>query len=880
MEIITTHLITDFDGLASTVAAKKLYPGAHLVLPGKASRGVEEFLALHRDVLRIEDPKNINLNAIRRLIMVDTRNPRRIGLLSALLDRSDVEVHIYDHHPVDEGDARGTLEVVSVVGATTTLLVERIKEAGLEVTPFEATIFALGIYEDTGSLLYPSTTCRDVAAVEYLIANGANLMVVANFLGRPLSDEQKELLKELIINAERHFINGVKVLVTMARTGEFFEGLALLTHKLAEIEQLDAVFNVVEMEGRVYIIARSALPEVDVRMVLQHFGGGGHPAAASATLKGAVLEQVVKELIPVLQNTIRAPLTVAEIMSIPVKTVGAETSVSEAGQVMLRYGHSGLPVVREGQLVGIISRRDVEKAQRNGLGHAPVKAFMSNQVVTVEPYLPVTEAQTSMIEHNIGRLPVVEGGRLAGIISRTDILRTLHRDFKPQFNLLYAATATQTGRRNIAALIRTGVPAVTLAFLERAGVLAAQAGTAAYLSGEAVRDLLMGFQRRDVTVIVESDALKLVSELAEEFGVHLRINPKVTAAAVSFPDGSKCKVVEARPDFFEYALGVKLEDTSLRQELYRQDFTVNALAVELNPERFGLIIDYFGGRDDLQYGLVRVLHSRSFMEEPLRILRAVRLAESSNMQLERQTLRLLRDAVREGVLSRVQPELLWKDVRSCLDMDCASRLLGRYAELGIWPYVFPVASHWEVEAVLTYLPQAIKTIESWGVVFGERWLSYFIAAVHWTNEPSAQALCEQYRFGRNTNEKVITALRYWHDALGKLAVREPARISSLARAVLELPREAYPLLFVLLSEEGHQDRFREVLITVINNKPRLTGKDIKGMGYPPGPLYREVLDAVWRARLDGLLLNREDELAFAREYLSTKAGEERGGTRD
>ncbi|MEW6173334.1 MAG: CBS domain-containing protein [Bacillota bacterium] len=879
MEIITTHLITDFDGLASAAAAKKLYPGAHLVLPGKASRGVDEFLALHKDALRIEDPKNINLNAIRRLILVDTRNPRRIGLLSALLDRSDVEVHIYDHHPVDEGDARGTLEVVSVVGATTTLLVERIQEAGLEVTPFEATIFALGIYEDTGSLLYPSTTCRDVAAVEFLISRGANLMVVANFLGRPLSEEQKELLKELIVNAERHFINGVKVLVTKARAGEFFEGLALLTHKLAEIEQLDAVFNVVEMEDRVYVIARSALPEVDVRVILQHFGGGGHPAAASATLKGAVLEQVVKELLSVLQNTIRAPLAVAEIMSTPVKTVGAETSVAEAGQVMLRYGHSGLPVVRDGQLVGIISRRDVEKAQRNGLGHAPVKAFMSNQVQTVEPYLPVTEAQTSMIEHNIGRLPVVEGGRLVGIVSRTDILKTLHRDFKPQFNLLYAAAPTQSGRRNIAALLRTGVPASTLTFLERAGVLAAQAGTEAYLCGDAVRDLLLGFQRRDVTVVVENDALKLASELAEEFGVRLRKNRKNTAASISFPDGSKYDVFEARQDFFEYALGDKLEDTSLRQELYRQDFTINALAVELNPDKFGMIVDYFGGRDDLQYGLIRVLHNSSFIEEPLRILRAVRLAESSNMQLERQTLKLLREAVREGVLGRVQPELLWKEVRLCLDLDCASRLLGRYAELGIWPYVFPVASHWEVEAVLTYLPQAIKTIESWGVVFGERWLIYFIAAVHWTNEPSAQALCEQYRFGRNTNEKVIAALRHWHDALGRLSVRGPVNISPLAQEVLKLPREVYPLLFVLLSEEGHQDRFREVLTAVITNKPRLTGKDIKEMGYPPGPVYREVLDAIWQARLDGLLPSREDELAFAREYLLRQAGEERNGAR-
>jgi tRNA nucleotidyltransferase (CCA-adding enzyme) len=868
MEIITTHLITDFDGLAAAVAAKKLYPGASIVLPGKSSRGVEEFLALHRDALLIEDPKNVDLGAVRRLIMVDTRNPRRIGLLSALLDRADVEVHIFDHHPGDETDARGALEVVAPVGATTTLLVERIKDAGLEISPFEATVLALGIYEDTGSFVYPSTTCRDIAAAEFLLAKGANLMVVANFLGRPLTREQKQLLKELIINAERHFINGVKVLLTKARTPDFFEGLATLTHKLAEIEQLDAVFNVVEMEGRVYIIGRSALPEVDVRSILQHFGGGGHPSAASAVIKGADLDRTARDLIAVLKTSVRAPLTVADIMTTPVKTVSPETTVAEAGQVMLRYGHSGLPVVREGQLVGILSRRDVEKAQRARLDHAPVRAYMSNQTVTVEPYLPVSEAQTILIEHNIGRLPVVEGGRMVGIVSRTDILRTLHRDFKPQFNLLYSSTQPETGRRNVAGLLRTGLTPAMVSVLERAGILARQMTTEAFLAGDVVRDLLLGFHRREVTVVTESAALRLASALAGECNAHLKQNPRVTAATITLADGGKCHVVEARTAFFEYALGTRLENTSLRQELYRRDFTINALAVELSPEKFGLVVDYFGGREDLNYGLIRVLHNRSFTEEPLRVVRAVRLAERFNMQIERQTLRLLREAVREGMLNRVLPEHLWQEVRLSLDYEGAPRFLGRCAELGIWAYVFPVSSHWEVEPVLTYLPQALKTMESWGVVFGEKWLSYFIAAVHWTNELSAQALCQRYRFGRHTTAKVTAALRHWHDAVGKLAVRGPVKTSTLAQTVLCLPREAYPLLFVILTEEGYQERLREVITAVITNKPRLTGKDIKEMGYPPGPVYREVLDAVWRARLDGAVRSRDDEAAFAREYLS------------
>ncbi|MEW6447549.1 MAG: CBS domain-containing protein [Bacillota bacterium] len=872
MEVITTHLITDFDGLAAMAAAKKLYPGAHLVMPGKANRGVEEFLALHKDVLLIEDAKNINLSEVRRLILVDTRNARRIGLLNALLERPDVEVHIYDHHPPSEDDARGTLEVIAPVGATTTLLVEKIREAGIDLSSFEATVLALGIYEDTGSLLYPGTTCRDIAAVEFLLSRGANLSVVANFLGRPLSIEQKELLKELILNAERHLIRGVKVLVAGACLPDFLEGLALLTHKLGEIEQLDAVFTVVEMGDRVYVVGRSNTPGVDVRRVLVHFGGGGHQAAASASIKGATVDRIKKELFEVLHNSILAPLTVAEIMTTPVKTVSLDTNITEAGQVMLRYGHSGLPVVQGGRLVGIISRRDIEKAQRSNLSHAPVKAFMSNKVVTVEPYLPVSEAQAIMIEHDIGRLPVVEGGRLIGIISRTDILKTLHRDFKPQFHLLYTPAQTETGRRNIATILRTSVSAPVLLFLERTGVLAKSMGVGAFLAGDSVRDLFLGLQRREVSVVVEGDALKMAAALAEDLGVRFKWNPRLPAATFFLGGEGIGSLIQARPDYFEYALGVQVENTSLRQELYRRDFTINALAVDLSPERFGQVVDYFGGRQDLQYGYIRVLHNRSFLEEPLRVLRAVRLAERFNFQIERQTLVLLREAVRDGVLNRVSPVQLWQEVRPCLDDEKASRFLGRCAELGIWPFIFPVASHWEVEAVLTYLPQAMKTVESWGIVCAERWLCYFIAAVHWTNPPSAHALCERYRFGRNTTAKVMAAVRYWQEVLGKLTVREAVGTSKLAQAVLSLPREAYPFLLVLLSEEGYQDRFRKVLTAVMDNKPAITGKDIKKMGYPPSPLYREVLDAVWQARLDGLVGSREEELEFVRRYLSDRAG--------
>ncbi|RYD05990.1 hypothetical protein N752_06430 [Desulforamulus aquiferis] len=178
---------------------------------------------------------------------------------------------------------------------------------------------ALGIYEDTGCLVFTNTTPRDIRAAAFLLEQGANLAVVADFLGRPLTQDQKSLLKRLLVSAEHHQINGTKILIARGSEDEFVGGLALLTHKLAEIEQIDAVFTVVEMEDRVHIVGRCPLKEVNCKEVMEQFGGGGHPAAASATVKGQGVDEVADALLEIVKGMVRPPLTVGDIMSSPVK---------------------------------------------------------------------------------------------------------------------------------------------------------------------------------------------------------------------------------------------------------------------------------------------------------------------------------------------------------------------------------------------------------------------------------------------------------------------------------------------------------------------------------------------------------------------------------
>src|SRR5574341_141652 len=332
MEIITSHTNADFDALASMVAAKKLYPGAKLVFPGSQEKSMRDFfLESAFYAVELDRLRNIDVDLIDRLIIVDNRNPARLGKLSGALKRP-ISVHIYDHHPPTEGDIRGELEIVQEVGATTTIMVELLKEKGIPITPLEATILSLGIYEETGSLTFVSTTERDARAVAYLLSQGAQLNIVSDFISRELTPEQISVLNSLIEAATRYDINGVRVVISSIATPHFIPGLANLAHRMRDMESLDVLFLVAQMGDKTHIIARCRIPQqVNAGLVLKELGGGGHDTAASAVVRDMTYLQARERLIDILKRHIKPGSTAREIMTTPVKSIPAGSTILEAG---------------------------------------------------------------------------------------------------------------------------------------------------------------------------------------------------------------------------------------------------------------------------------------------------------------------------------------------------------------------------------------------------------------------------------------------------------------------------------------------------------------------------------------------------------------------
>jgi tRNA nucleotidyltransferase (CCA-adding enzyme) len=434
VQIVVTHDMSDFDALASALAAQKLYPGSQVVLGRRLAPPVRDFLSLHRQRFPVLRPGDVDPARVRRLIVVDVRRSSRLGDFAELVARArdpddDLEVHIYDHHAAADDDLVGTVEHVEPVGAVTTLMVEELGRRGEPVDTAEATLFALGIYADTGAFTHAGTTGRDLAAAAWLLERGANLRVIHRFLKASLSQPQRDALALVLENIVVDSVCGVDVGVAVVRLDDVVEGLAAVTEEAFRLEGVPALLAIYDLGGRrVQVVARSGVPYLDVGRVLESLGGGGHAGAAAVILKDRSASEVRERVVSILQELQPRPTRVGDLMSSPVRTVAPEMSLRDLRQCLRAWQHSGVPVVRDGTMVGIVSQRDVERAAKGGRLDLPVSSCMRGEVRTATADMPLDEALQVMVRGDFGRLPVVRGDKLVGIVSRTDVMRAIYGD--------------------------------------------------------------------------------------------------------------------------------------------------------------------------------------------------------------------------------------------------------------------------------------------------------------------------------------------------------------------------------------------------------------------------------------------------------------------
>jgi len=756
---------------------------------------------------------------------------------------------------------------IEEVGATTTIFVEQIAGASIPVTPIEATLLLLGIYEDTGNLTYGTTTSRDLRAAAWLLDRGANLTVVNDFMQYPLSPEQRELYNRLVQEAEPYQFAGHTVIISMARAGARVEEVSTLAHKLRDLFDPDALFILVQMNEHIQMVARSSTDDIDVGRIAANFEGGGHGRAAAAVIRGLSLREVRDRLLELLERYVQPATTVGEIMSFGVHTLDASATVAEAAALMSRLGHEGFPVVENGRVVGVLTRREIDRAMQLKLGDAPVSLYMTPGAIQVTPESSVEELQRIMMEYGVGQVPVVKDGRPIGIVTRTDLIK-----------LWSAPRRRPPQAQDLAQRLSQALPPKLEEILRLAGQLADEMGYSLYVVGGFVRDLLLGIPNLDLDLVVEGDAIKLARRLAERIGGRVRSHARFgTAKWLPDPNDPELKDIgtldfaTARVEFYEHPTALpQVERSSIRQDLHRRDFTINTLAICLNGERYGELLDFFGGQSDLRRKLIRVLHSLSFVEDPTRMLRAVRLEQRLGFRIEPRTEQLMRNA--QDLLTRTTPERIRHELYLILAEAEPERALRRLDELGLLSRVHPALTvdDWFME-MAGRLRQELKRFSP--LPEHPEGNSRLFHVEKYRPEGLYLALL-LYRSPREDAESFLESLRIMRGEA--MLVRQVLALREVLPQ-LDAPRlkrsEIYALLepfdepalfigYVVQDSWLVRQRIELFLRRLRDIKPLADGRALKELGIKPGPVYRQILERLRAAWMDGEITDAAGERAL------------------
>lgn len=869
MEVITSHTNADFDALASMVAAKKLYPGATIVFAGSQEQTMRTFFVESTQyAIESERLKNVDVGKISRLILVDNRNARRLGKLAGALQNPGVSVHVYDHHPFAEGDVRGEIEVVEEVGATTTLMMELLQQKDIPITPLEATIFALGIYEETGSLTYVSTTERDARAAGYVISRGANLNVVSDFLSRELTPEQIAVMNDLLRSAKSYDINGVRLVIAALATQHFIPDLAALAHRIRDAESLDVLFLVVQMGDKTHIIARCRVPQVDAGAVLEQLGGGGHRTAASAVIRDLTYLQSVERLIDILKQHIKPGKTASGIMTSPVKTVAAGSSISQAGEAMTRFSVNVLPVLRGGLFQGIITREVVQKALFHGLGDHPVEQFMTTGVITAAPDMPMDKVERMMLEERQRFIPVLDrDGAIIGAITRTDLLRSLH---EKRLETREPANAKSPSLKNVRGLIEERLPAGVRDALKEVGRIADASGTPVYLVGGIVRDLFLRVPNDDIDIVVEGDGITFAGMLVKEKGGRMKTHQKFGTAVVVLPDGLKLDIATARLEYYESPAALPtIELSSIKKDLYRRDFTINTLAVRLNTKHFGELIDFFGGVRDIKEKIIRILHNLSFVEDPTRVYRAIRFEQRFGVHISKHTLNLIKTSVNMRLFDKLSGERVMGELMPMFGESDPGRVVKRMNELGLLKFIHPELKYGvEMERLFAGIGEAL----SWFRLLyldskPDIWFVYFLGFLDRLKNEAVEEVFERLSVPSRLRSRCRSSREHVHEALFTFYRNQNLSNSRVYDLLKTLDLEPILLMMAKSKRESTRKYISQYLTRLRNVRIFLNGDDLKALGIPPGPRYRKLLAELMDARLDGEIKTREDETEYVKRAL-------------
>ncbi|WP_456466112.1 CBS domain-containing protein [Persephonella sp.] len=861
MQVIFISEGADLDALSTAFGITLINPEAKILLPDAVSSSFR--LAVKRfenklkgKMIKINDLKKINV-----LYLADTNNYKAaLKKLSDFIDEN-TKVIIYDHHPVRSKPPKNIEKHIKKTGSASTIVVYQLKRNKIQLSSDDATILILGIYEDTGNFTYNTTTEKDLRAAAYLIEKGADLETVKNIIEERIDQQQISIIHQLVENLQYFFLKNKKIIFSFAYSDRYIPDISGFLHMIKPLQEADAFFVMINEKGKTSIIARSKRKEIDVGKIMSYLGGGGHFAAASATVKGLTVQEIKNYIESVLLSEAYKEKTISEFMSREIITVNKDTQIQEIKEELDKA-----PVVfvvdKKGKFLGIALSRVLKESLRHGIKDVKIENFIIDSIITFEPSTRLSEAEKTITTSSQEYFPVLENGKPVGVINRTYIIKILHGQvFDSEKDIFISRERIKPKFLNFEKNLRKYLPDHIITHLEEIGKLSKKLGYSTYLVGGIVRDIVMSKKSLDIDLIVEGDAVKLSKEYAKLKKIPVHTFEEFMTAQLTLETGEKIDLATARKETYTHPGAYpKVEKATIKEDLYRRDFTINTLAIEITEGKFGILIDFFNGLKDIKDRMIRILHQLSFIEDPIRILRALRFAGRLGFKLGKPTEKLLKLAVDEDMLSvapagRINIELNYSlNEEKVIDI---LMLMNRYRVLhSLFPDFYMDEKR---EEILNRLRDTIISFEMFFGIKIDRVSNYLLALMYHLPFDISYKILQKYHFSKSVKffEEYLDA----RDLFQKI----PRKDSQLYKKIKFIKKDI--LVYICASSDIElSERIIRILKKEEEKDLLLSGKDLKEMGIPPSPVYKKILDDVFKKYLDGEIKTKKEAVEYVKKH--------------
>ncbi len=866
MELIISHIICDFDAFASMIAVSLLNPEAKVCIVGAPQNSLQRYLIENEHKFNLIRESKIKVEDITKLFIVDNRNISRMGKIGKWLQtKPTIPIICYDHHPSMETDIQTDNLHVQLTGACITLLLEIIHKKGIIISPFHATLFALGIYEDTGNFLYPNVTEKDFSASAYLFSMGASISIVNHFLKKDFSPEQIGIMSKMIQNTEMHSIMGIEVSIISLKLDTFIGNLAYLLQIVKRSEGLKLAFCLYTLKDKMTIIGRNEYDFIHIEKIMKELGGGGHRSAGSAVIENTNLEIMKKTLLNYLDKQIRDNLLARDIMTSPVDILSVDSSIKQVQMRMLNNRYSTIVIVdNQDKIVGLVTKKDIAKAIHHKMDNISVENCMSSNVISVKPLTSSYAVQEIMIENNIGRLPVIDEGKLAGNITKGDLLKSqLHQNKNNKLDNPVDFT-------DMNYLLQKNISRKTNSLLKKLGKVANDLQMKIYVVGGFVRDLLIGIPNYDIDVVVEGDGILFAKKFTKIYGKKIVSFPKFQTALVIMPDRSKIDIVTARTEYYRRP-GVlpEVETSRLINDIFRRDFTVNSLAISLNSDDYGHLKDFFGGTRDLKNGILKVMHNLSFIEDPTRILRAVRFEQRYGFKLEEKTEHLLKKCLTMNITESVAVERIREELfLSCKERN-PSNFYHRLEELGVLKSIY---EHLSFDAHKRIIFLRIYENNIWyRKSFHDKqiisWLPYFLSLTHELRIRTKLKFAKKFKMPKIFAGACEKLEKYPISEMGENLGKASNYV--IANSLKRYNDETLIFIMSLTDDKIMISIIRDYMTRLRKISLSIDGNFLINNGIKEGKRIGKILNSILEMKINGEIFNINEEETIALKMISS-----------